>query len=66
MEDKDLFPELYEPDPVRLPVIQDPEPEGCTCPSEFLDFCPYEMDVNGQEIECDCCPACSQRCADEI
>ena len=39
----------------------------CTC-DEIHDFhiCPYKVDVNHDQEECDCCPACEQVCADDI
>jgi hypothetical protein len=43
-------------------------PEDCTCeanPYEYLP-CPYNREVEGEEIECNCCETCRERCAQNI
>ena len=41
----------------------------CGCRDEAGDYheCPYAADVdNNPDSECNCCPKCTQSCADDI
>ena len=42
--------------------------DRCTC-DEYdwpTQNCPYELEINEEEIECNCCPFCTQECSDNI
>ena len=50
-----------------------PEDEGdkshpCPCRDESYDYapCPYDLAIEGEEIECNCCLNCRERCAENI
>jgi len=42
--------------------------ERCTC--HEYDWpgqdCPYHLEINEEEYECNCCPYCTQQCSDHI
>jgi hypothetical protein len=40
----------------------------CTCSANPYDYapCPYDLEVEGEEIECNCCLSCRERCAENI
>lgn len=40
----------------------------CTCSEGYEEHsCPYQSDVNNDdEFKCNCCPYCTQNCADDI
>ena len=44
------------------------EEEKCMCgaPAGDLYPCPYQEDVNGLEVMCNCCKDCRQACLDDI
>ena len=41
---------------------------NCTCDEHEHDYheCPFAVDVHDDDTECDCCPSCTQTCADDI
>ena len=46
------------------------KPEECTCDDHEYDFhpCPFTEDIDGETIEdeCNCCPECTEQCAQSI
>jgi hypothetical protein len=48
----------------------DPAPLSprCTCSADPYDYapCPYDLEIEGEEIECNCCTSCRERCAENI
>jgi hypothetical protein len=40
--------------------------EGCTAQGGEEHPCPYDEDVNGREVMCNCCTNCTNDCAEDI
>ena len=40
----------------------------CTCSADPYEYapCPYDLAIEGEEIECNCCLSCRERCAENI
>ena len=40
----------------------------CTCDEHEHDYhpCPFAVEVDGDETECNCCPSCTEECAQNI
>lgn len=39
--------------------------DKCGKPGEE-DYCPYQEDVNNEQVVCNCCTQCRQECRDDI
>ena len=42
--------------------------DTCTCDASIgvYDVCPFDVEVEGKETECDCCDYCREQCAQVI
>ena len=52
----------------ELLTVDEAYGDQCTCDECEHDYhlCPFALEIDGEEKECNCCPYCTEECAQSI